>query len=66
MGNLICYWKNHYYDIPKYREDMEKFHKFNHDLPFKTREEIEDFYDNPPLPFCVRCKKEINIFKERS
>ena len=56
---FMCWWKGHFYNIPKYRADLENFHKLNKHLIFKSKKEIEDFYDNPPLPFCFRCKKEI-------
>ena len=59
--NLICRWKGHFYNVPKYRVDLEKFHFFHRDLLFRTREEVEKYYNNPPIPWCFRCKKEIRI-----
>lgn len=59
IARLICWWKGHFYNIPKYRHDLERFMFAHRDLLFRTKEEIENFYDNPPRPFCFRCKKEI-------
>jgi len=59
MNNLICWWKGHFYNIPKYKSDLNKFYGLNSGLIFKSKQEIEDFYNNHPMPTCFRCKKEI-------
>ena len=61
MKNLICWWKGHFYNTSKYRYDLERFWLAYRDLLFRSKKEIEDYYDNPPLPYCFRCKKEIII-----
>ena len=59
MINLICWWKGHNYNYAKYRIDLKDHYKINKNLLFKTRKEIEDFYNNHPNPCCLRCKEEI-------
>lgn len=65
MGNIICWWKGHHYDTAKYSLDLKKFHFAHRDLLFRTKEEIENYYNNPPLPFCFRCKKDIPFMTEQ-
>ncbi len=59
IADLICKWKGHLYDKMKYRADLVNFHFAHRHLLLKTREEVENYYNNPPLPFCFRCKREI-------
>jgi len=60
IKTLKCLFKGHTYDIKKYRYDLEKHYTFNRELIFKSREEIENFFNDHPLPFCLRCKRVIN------
>jgi len=57
--NFLCWWRGHNYDKTRYRSDLLDFHFAHRKLPLMSRKEIENFYDNPPHPWCLRCKKEI-------
>lgn len=57
---FICWWKGHKYDKEKYISDLYYFHLAHHKLPLMKREDIENFYKDPPLPYCLRCKKVLN------
>jgi hypothetical protein len=55
MGNLICWWKNHKFDIERYRRELQEYYRL--DWGFKTMAEIHRHVNNPPKPYCLRCKK---------
>lgn len=63
LNKLICRWKGHHYDFAKYRLDLKNHFKRNIALDVslaRTLEDIKNYYNNPPKPFCLRCKRETN------
>ncbi len=58
MLEIICKWKGHKYDVKKYRDDLENYYSLNKDR-FFNKKEIENYYNNNPIPFCKRCEKYI-------
>jgi hypothetical protein len=58
LATLKCKLTRHYFDVPRYRiaiEDYYDLHKYLHLPP----EEFYKHIENPPNPYCKRCKKEI-------
>lgn len=59
----LCYWKGHSYDKERYKIDCEKhWNSSKYENPmsqFKNIEEYKIRLASTPMPFCLRCKKEI-------
>ena len=65
INRFLCWHYGHDYDRNKYRSDLTFHSSLDRMKEFaeqkKSKQEVIDFLNNPPLPFCKRCQKEIPL-----
>lgn len=60
----LCYWLGHDFDHEKFINDLDNFCNFTKNKEFfdkfKNIIEYKNYLENPPNPYCKRCKMKIN------
>jgi predicted sulfurtransferase len=59
INRMICFIKFHDFDDNKFKKDMGDHYSFERFRVLGRTEIIREYWDNPPKPFCKRCKREI-------